>query len=133
MKYPRRDFIKFGGLALGILPVLTGRGFGQSDLTPDTLLLQNAESFQRLIGSQFTFYRKNSAVSVVLIEVGIYRPTQKKFGAESFSLVFEMPTDEFEQENYQMFHPSIGSFELLSVPGKSSNGTPLLIAVINRI
>lgn len=133
MKYTRRDFIKFGGLAIGFLPGLAGYGFGRTALTPDTLSLQDSDSFQKLIGSQFTFYRENSATAATLTEVKTDRPARKKDQGECFSLVFELSADDFRQATYQVFHLSLGEFELFSVPGTSGKGTPLLIAVINRI
>jgi hypothetical protein len=133
MKYTRRDFIKFGSLAAGILPTLASHGFARADSMSGALFLQNSDSFRGLIGSQFTFYRTDLASTAVLTEVQDYQAAGIKSGGNCFSLVFEMPSDDFVQETYDMFHPSIGKFELLSVPGKSEKGTSLLIAVINRL
>lgn len=141
MKYTRRELIKFGSYALfaaGTIPVLAKNTIGQELFSPtintfsDPLLFQNANSFQKLVGSEFIFYKNNSAVYAVLSEVKTSK-TVKNNSGECFSLVFEMPSDDFEQETYDLFQQSIGKFNLLSVPGKSENGKTLLIAVINRI
>ncbi len=141
MKYTRRDFIKYGKIAffaVGAMPFLAEKTIGQSLASlhtksgNDTLLIHNADSFQKLVGSEFTFYQDNSTVSAELTNVKISKPSLKNPG-ENFSLDFEMPSADFEQNTYKMFHPTIGYFELLSVPGKQTNGKSLLIAVINRL
>lgn len=141
MKYTRRDFIKFGsfaGLVAGTIPAFAKSALGQ-DLFSDSLktisdpfFFQNAATFQTLVGSEFIVYSDDSTVSAVLSKVEISDSVRKNSG-ECFSLSFEMPSDNFAQNTYRMFHPTIGYFELLSVPGLRDNGRSALTAIINRI
>ncbi len=142
MKYSRRDFIKIGslvGFGTGLFSALTTNTVGQNLVSPsskffnDALSLQNSDSFHKLVGTEFVIYTENSAITSVLTEVKTSKTAQRKSGGECFSLIFELPSDDFGQNTYEMFHSSIGTFDLLLVPGQSDTGTALFIAVINRI
>jgi hypothetical protein len=140
MKYTRRNFIKFGGLAglaVGTIPVLAKGAFGlnlstnRHNAISEAFIFQNA-TFQNLVGSDFIVYSDDSAATSVLREVEILDPVRKGSG-ECFSLSFEMPTNNFSQNTYRMFHPTIGYFELFAVPGLHDNGMTTLTAIVNRI
>jgi hypothetical protein len=131
MKYTRRNFIKLGGVALGALPVLSNFGFGR--VQTNAPAWHSAELFEKLIGSEFTIYSGNSAESAILTGVRSYKTPDEKPGGECFSLEFELTSDDYEQNTYEMFHPSPGGFELFLVPGKRIKNESSLIAVINRI
>jgi hypothetical protein len=143
MKYTRRDFIKIGSLVCfgsGIVSAFAKNTVGQKLFPPSSfsynnnaLSLQNADSFQKLVGTEFVIYTENSALTSVLSEIYISKSARRKSGGECFTLVFELPSDNFGQNTYKMFHPSIGVFDLLLVPEMSKKGTALFIAVINRI
>lgn len=142
MKYTRRDFIKIGGFAgfgVGLLSALSPNVHGQNLISPigqvfeDTLSFYNSATFENLVGSEFVIYTKNSAFSAVLNNVNADSSLKNKNGGECFTLIFELSAENFSQNTYEMFHPSVGTFELFLVPGKSPKGATLGIAVINRI
>lgn len=142
MNYSRRDFIKLGslvGFGTGLFSALTSNTAGQNLVSPSSkffnnaLSLQNSDSFQKLIGTEFAIYTETSAFTSILSEVKMSKTAKRKSGGECFSLIFELPSDDFGQNTYEMFHPSIGMFKLLLVPGQSDTGKALFIAVINRI
>jgi hypothetical protein len=129
MNYSRRDFIKFGGFALGMLPTLATTGFGSGN---SKFALYNIESVEKLLGSAFTIYTTEFAVESKLMEVKV-ADSKTSTSGNCFSMVFELQSNSLEQGTYQMYHPEIGMFNLFLVPGISKAGVPLMIAVVNRI
>lgn len=132
MKYSRRDFIKAGALATSFIPAFNIFGFGRANDVNETPSSQNYDSFGKLIGSQFTFFKADSSATGVLIEVKSFETPGKRMRGECFSMVFELDADNYPGDTYQIFHPSMGMFELLTVGGRSEK-TSLLIGVINRL
>ncbi len=131
MNYSRRDFMRVGGLALGLIPLFSIPAFGKQDVSDSSSLFQSIETFRDLLGSEFTFYRADSAAIGVLSEVIPFESAKKS--SASFSMVFELSREGFPQETYEVFNPAIGKFELFAVPGLSKKGVPLLIAVVNSV
>jgi hypothetical protein len=129
MNYSRRDFIKFGGFALGMLPTLATAGFGSGNSKFELYILESAE---KLLGSAFTIYTKEFAVESKLLEVKV-ADSKTSTSGKCFAMVFELQSNLLEQKTYQMYHPKIGIFNLFLVPGISKVGVPLMIAVVNRI
>lgn len=142
MKTNRRNFLKASGFSLiGVIGLSFSPnqvfGFSQG------LANLNAGSFSTLIGTNFTLYKNDSAIESVLSEVKTYAPNKstkskqsgfvKTTKTNSFRLIFRVPDNNLEQDFYQIFHPSIGLFNLLLVPGNTENGAPTLSAVINRL
>ena len=147
MKFTRRNFIKTGSLsAIGLVGLASSPNqiFGAKNsgaYQTDALYLQSCESFQQLIGTQFTIYGKDFAISSELQSVRKFSTKGRKtavrrgnFGrTECFSLVFLISSTDLQQDVYSMFHPSIGQFDLLLVPSKNEQNEPTSTAVINRI
>ncbi len=149
MKFTRRNFIKTGSLsAIGLVGLASSPSqiFGAKSsgaFQTDALYLQSSESFQKLIGTKFTIYCKDFAISSELQDVRKFSSKDVKtagrrrgFGktnAECFSLIFLLPTEDLTQDVYSMFHPTIGQFDLLLVPSKNEQNEPTFTAVINRI
>lgn len=149
MPYTRRNFLAIGGLtalaALTASPV-----FGQKsidfnshlpqDIFGDPLYHLTAEDFKNLVGSDFWMVKGETTAETVLIEVKSPQSSGKALKAvgtstDCFSLVFA-PKESgvvVEQSIYKVMHRTLGSFEMFFVPGKTPDGSPLLIAVINRI
>jgi hypothetical protein len=151
MKVSRREFIKNGsfsvigaGLLLSGSQQLLGQSsFDNSALKTDLLYSLDADGFNKFIGKEFTFYTEETAISGVLYEV-VAEPvkqikTKSRFSnlksrsSDCFYLKFETPNFEFPQATYKVYQESLGQFDLLLVPGETLQGTPNLIATINRI
>lgn len=141
MKTNRRNFLKTSGFsALGLIASinLPKQVFGASQ----EFALQTSDSFRNLIGTNFTLYQTDSAIESVLLDVKTFTPkksnqlkqtsTVRTVKTNSFRLVFAVSDNNLEQKFYQVFHPSIGLFNLLLVPGMTENNQPTLSAVINR-
>lgn len=152
MSISRRNFIKIGGVSAALLAG-TGLGieaavFGKtvdagslnlpSEVYGDTLY--RADTFKNLVGSEFNLQTENVAVTGVLTAIKensfVSRGNikgKKIEPAENFMLLFRVSSPELEQANYTMFHPELGTFDLLLVPSKNDKGENLLKAVINRL
>lgn len=141
MRTNRRNFLKTSGFSVIGLVAAAGlpkQIFGANQ----EFALQNSDSFRELIGTNFTLYKNDSAIEAVLSDVKIFTPkksvakqaaavrTQK---TASFRLVFRTAENNLEQNIYQVFHPSIGLFSLMLVPGVTENNQPTLSAVINKL
>ncbi len=129
MKFTRRNFVKFGGAA-----VFAALGFSDTIFAKtrnDSVLAnQTAESFRQLIGTEFYIWCDDFSTSAKLGRIQDF-PKQTK-GGESFSMFFETSLKRAEQATYNVFHPSLGNFELLLTEGRSENRC-LLVATVNRI
>lgn len=129
MDFTRRDFVRLGGFA-----AIAALGF--SDLAfaangGNTLVNQTSESFRQLIGTEFYVWNESlSKTSVRMTKVQDF-PNRTPDG-ECFSIVFETGLRKVTQATYNVFHPSIGNFELFLTEGKSGNCCAL-IATVNRI
>lgn len=129
MKLTRRDFVKVGGSAALAVFGLSTTSF--AFLKNTAIENHSSNSFRNLIGEKFSISGSEASAVAKLVKVQDF-PYKTK-GGECYSMMFEMPSDDFVQDTYEMFHPSIGKFELLSVPGKGENDSSLLISVINRL
>lgn len=154
MSISRRNFIKIGGVSAALIAG-TGLGieaavFGKTgdtdslNLPPevygDPLFSYHADTFRKLVGSEFNLQTKNFAATAVLTAIKensfVSRRTLKGKTiqpAENFMLLFRVSSPELEQATYTMFHPELGTFNLLLVPSKNDKGENLLKAVINRL
>jgi hypothetical protein len=154
MTISRRNFIKIGGVSaaliagtsLGIEAAVfekTGDA-GSLNLPPevygDALFSYHANTFRKLVGSEFSLQTKDFATTAVLTAIKensfVSRRTLKGKQiepAENFMLLFRVSSPELEQATYTMFHPELGIFSLLLVPAKNDKGENLLNAVINRL
>lgn len=133
MDQTRRKFIKIAGMGLGMFPVFVKSSFGGSFFRSEGLTSFSTEGFQGLVGTEFVFYGKDRAMSSTLIDVSVQTSRQKRSSTECFSLAFEMPEDGFAQGTFEVFHATLGSFDVFAVPGTSDKGKPLMIAVFNKI
>lgn len=133
MKYSRRDVIKLGSMAavssLGLSStIMGGVQRGRSDL----LSSLGAQSFQPLVGTNFHVSAGESYETVTLVNVKELSSITKK--GECFLLDFELDSAEAKQAVYQIFHPQLGNFEMLLVPGKAfGSNINIITATINRI
>lgn len=129
MDFTRRDFVKFGGFAAIAVLGFSDSAFAAND--GNTLANQTSESFRQLIGTEFYVWNESlSKTSVRMSQVQDF-PNRTPDG-ECFSIVFETHLREIKQATYNVFHPSIGEFELFMTEGKIGNQCAL-IATINRI
>lgn len=150
MKINRRKFLKTSGFTLiGMIGLVNAPNqiFGADQIAGsrqfDSLLSQNADSFRRLLGTSFTIYTDDSAFTSELLEVKDYIPSKtaksgqsrfaKKPETKSFRLIFSLPEMDPQQAYYQIYHPSIGIFNLMLVPGISATDQNTFTAVINRM
>ncbi|HQU84921.1 MAG TPA: hypothetical protein PKY59_17410 [Pyrinomonadaceae bacterium] len=139
MKLNRRNFLisssttLFGAVTLANLPKQV---FGANS----EFVLQNANAFRNLTGTIFTIYKNDSAIESVLTEVKKYAPKNKKALADSnseskmnrYTLIFNVPQDNLQQDYYQIFHQSLGLFNLMLVPGFNQENQPVLVAAISQ-
>jgi hypothetical protein len=131
MKYSRRDMIKFGGLTVISSLGLSGAAIGQRRLfESDLLLTLGARSFRPLVGTYFYLSAGEFSETAILDSITELSPKTKR--GECFILDFEINTDEAQQAVYQMFHPELGNFEMLLVPGRRT-GKSIITATVNRI
>ena len=154
MTISRRKFIKIGSVSAALLAGtslgINAAGFGQSagsggfNLPPevygDPLFSYRAETFKKLIGSEFNLQTEDFAETVVLTEMAENSSISRKGlrggqieSKENFMLSFRVSSAETGQANYTMFHPELGNFDLLLVPANNDKGEILLNAVINRL
>ena len=154
MTISRRKFIKIGSVS-AVLIAGTNFGinadvFGQtaysdgfnlpSEVYGDPLFSYRAETFRKLIGSEFNLKAENFAETVVLTALAEESLADRKISKgkyveskEDFMLSFRISSAEAQQANYTIFHPELGKFDLLLVPAKNNKGENLLNAVINRL
>lgn len=154
MSISRRKFIKIGSVSAALLAGtslgINAAGFGQAvgsggfNLPPevygDPMFSYRAETFKKLIGSEFNLQTEDFAETVVLTELTENPPVSQKIlpgkyiePKENFMLSFRVSSAEAKQATYAMFHPELGKFDLLLVPAQNNQGEILLNAVINRL
>ncbi|MCD9187394.1 MAG: hypothetical protein LUM44_13245 [Pyrinomonadaceae bacterium] len=137
MRTNRRIFLKTTGFS--VIGLVAATGLPKQIFGADQeFVLQNPVSFRNLIGTNFTLYKNDSAIEAVLSDVKVFTPKKSAAVARtpktaSFRLIFRVPEAESEQNIYQVFHPSIGLFNLMLVPGSTENNQPTLSAVINKL
>lgn len=155
MTISRRNFIKIGGistalLTTGSLGAVTnifgqpGNIYGKSfppEVYTDALFSYRAETFRKLIGSEFSLFADDFAAAAVLTEVRDSPFTDGKklrgrtttVSSEDFTLSFKIPYANAKQAIYTVIHRRLGQFDLLLVPAQNAGGEFLLDAVINRL
>ena len=152
MNISRRNFIKLGSAAVFVgtnflMPVLaTGQKTdGSLEALPaealaDPFFRLTAADFRKYEGTEFLLFTETGATAAVLSEVTQIKAAKSgsragkksnQFAAETFSLSFNLPTEDFTQATYRLQHPNLGEFDLFLVP--EANSKFLLHAVINRI
>lgn len=139
MKLNRRSFLISSSSTL--IGTIALANYPKEIFGADTeFAFQNASSFRNLIGTSFTFYKNDSAFEAVLTEVKKYAPKSSKFldiagsnsKTNSFSLTFDIKEENLQQDYYRIFHPSLGFFGLMLVPGINPKNQAVLTASINR-
>jgi hypothetical protein len=154
MTISRRKFIKIGsvsaaliaGTSLGIEAAVFGQTVdsGGVNLPPevygDPLFSYQAETFRKLVGTEFSLQTEDFAETVVLTEMMESPAVSRKVlrgkqieSKEDFMLSFRVSSAEAKQSTYTMVHPELGKFDLLLVPANNNKGENLLNAVINRL
>ncbi len=155
MTISRRNFIKIGSVSAALIAGgcvgLENSVFGQvkniygrvlpAEVYDDALLSYHADTFRRLVGSEFSLFTEDFAATAVLSEVrdSVFaarrkiRSLRKTVSSKDFTLLFEIQDDTAKQATYTIIHPNLGQFELLLVPGQSQTGGFMMSAVINRL
>lgn len=157
MNQSRRRFLHVGsmmGLAAVVRGGLAPMAFGQSkqqlgsgignvipkQVYADPAFYLNSKIFTQNLNTKFAFSLGEVELGyLVLIEVNSLNPPyitgEVTNGKECFSLVFRGPRSlPLRQETYSITHPTMGSFQLLVVPGKQTDPFGRHYeAVINRI
>lgn len=158
MKISRRNFIKTGTLAVFVIganlfkptALPAQKRMSADDLNligplRDPILTKTADDFSGYIGAEFILLTADTTVSAILSEVTNEMPKRakeagflnkssrsRKSTAQNFVLSFKLPSDEFPQATYQLWHPDFGQFNLFLVPSNHDK-LFLLHAVINRL
>jgi len=128
MKFTRRDFVKLSGFAAVASIGFSGSAFGKT--TNDVLSIQTAENFRRLIGTEFYIWRDDFTASATLTKVEDFpKPVR---GGECFSMSFETRLKNAEQGTYNIFHPTLGNFELFLTEGRNGKRC-VFLATVNRL
>jgi len=143
MSTTRRTFVKAGliATAFAALPVksILGQSWKQNDGNPgNTPEVQTnplgdytKATFQSYLNSIFQLHTINGIVAVTLISVDDLEAPK---GGESFALIFRGGSRAEGQDTYTMVHPSLGTLQLLLVPGGADeNGAQSYVATINRL
>lgn len=131
MKYSRRDVIRLGGLAAISSLGLSNRIIARPQRNRSDLLSSlGAQAFQNLVGTGFYLSAEKFYETATLVSVKELGSITKN--GECFLLDFEIDSADAKQAVYQIFHPQLGNFEMLLVPGKAS-GRNIVTATINRI
>lgn len=148
MATSRRNFIKIGGISAALLTTGSlgiGRNvFGESlpaEAYSDALYSYRADTFRKLIGSEFSVFTDDFAATAVLTEVrdSPFTDAKKMSGksetvsTEDFTLSFKIPDGAAKQATYTVINSELGQFDLLLVPAQNAKGEFLLDAVINRL
>ena len=151
MNTTRRNFIKasafvavFAAADLFKSPVHAASSDLPSELLADPLFYLTANDFKKHIGAQFSLIQENGVMSAELSSVvQIVKPpkmaqnqrggARRKLTKETFTLSFRASDGNFSQTTYQVWHPSLGQFDLFLVPNVNDGNQTLLHAVINRI
>ena len=143
MSITRRRFVKAGVLAAAVaaFPVRTllAQSFKERDGNPteappqqsDILGNYSRETFKALLNSVFQLHTASGIVEVTL--VGIEDLPASK-GGECFALLFRGGSRPQPQETYTLVHGTLGTFQLLMVPGGADqNGAQSYLATLNRL
>ncbi|MGI9055036.1 MAG: DUF6916 family protein [Pyrinomonadaceae bacterium] len=155
MTVSRRNFIKIGSVSAALIAGnclgLENGVFGQArniygkrlpaEVYSDSLFSYRADTFRRLVGSEFSLFTEDFAATAVLSEVqdSVFTDRKKLRGkstivsSEDFTLLFDIPYGTAKQATYTVIHRDLGQFDLLLVPGQNQKGGFLLSAVINRL
>src|SRR5260370_25471834 len=149
MSITRRKFLKAGTLValtaaiplrvIGQQPrkVNDGNPIDQSkDVAADPLSTYTRSTFSSYLNSIFRLYTGYSTVDVALVEVMDLIPgtSNPQTGRECFSLLFRGGRVALPQHTYKLEHPSLGTFPLFLVPGRTDdNGAQNFVAIINRL
>jgi hypothetical protein len=127
MNFSRRDFIKLGGIAVITSSGLSSFAFGQTQ--NDVLSQQTSDSLRQLIGTEFYF--TNDSISTVAILTNIKDFKHKTTDGQSFSMEFQVPLKQINEDGYRVWHTDLGNFELYCTAGKNGKSRTLL-ATVNR-
>jgi hypothetical protein len=144
MSDSRRKFLKLGILAALFAAAPVKNALGQSwkdrDANPgtgpstdlqDPLANYTKATFKSYLHSIFQLHAVGGIVEVTLLQVDDL-PAAK--GGECFSLLFRGGSRALRQDNYPLYHPSLGTFRLFLVPvGTDRNGAQGYLATINRL
>jgi hypothetical protein len=120
--------MKLGGIA-----AITAIGLSKNTFSfpiDDLLLNLSRENFEQFVGDQFIIFNDSSSYYATLTNIKDF-PSADKQG-ECFSIEFSVNTKLLSQSTYDIFHPSIGNFQLFMTEGKN-NKVRTLMATINRI
>jgi uncharacterized protein DUF6916 len=143
MSISRRRFVKAGVFAAAVaaLPLrsILGQSFKERDGNPtdtqpvqaDVLGSYSKAAFKSYLGSIFELHTTAGIVEVTLTRVDDL-PAPK--GGECFSLLFRGGNRAQKQDTYTLVHASMGTFQLLLVPGGAdANGAQSYVATLNRL
>jgi hypothetical protein len=143
MSISRRRFVKAGVLAAAVaaLPLrsIIGQSFKERDGNPgetpqvqaDVLGNYSKATFKSYLGSIFQLHTSGGIVEVTLAGVDDL-PAPK--GGECFSLLFRGGSRAEKQDTYTLVHASMGTFQLLLVPGGADvHGAQSYVATLNRL
>lgn len=143
MSITRRGFVKAGLLAAVVaafpLRSIVGQSFKERDGDPietppvqdDVLGNYSRATFRSLLNSIFQLHTTTGIVEVALVSVEDL-PAPK--GGECFALLFRGGSRPQPQETYTLVHASLGTFQLLLVPGGTDqNGAQSYLATLNRL
>jgi len=143
MSISRRRFVKAGVLAAAVaafpLRSILGQSLKERDGNPteappvqaDTLGNYSKATFKSYLGSIFQLHTSAGIVEVTLTNVDDL-PAAK--GGECFSLLFRGGSLAQKQDTYTLVHASMGTFQLLLVPGGAdANGAQSYLATLNRL
>lgn len=153
MNTTRRNFIKasavaaiFAGTDLfaSLASAAEFSGGMPNGTSADRLLYLTSEDFKKHIGAQFSLIGEKEVIAARLLDVThTVKPikvaqyltgrSRQKLLKETFTLSFQVSTDDFSQETFQVWHPNLGQFDLFLVPGAKEREQVLIHAVINRI
>lgn len=128
MNFSRRNFVKLGGIAALASLGFSGLAFGKEQ--NDILFQQTSESLRQWIGTEFYFTSDNTSTAATLTNIKDF--PKKTPGGESFSMEFQVPLKQINEDNYRIWHTELGNFELYCTNGKNGRNRTLL-ATINRI
>jgi hypothetical protein len=138
MTRSRRTFLKAGLVAatvFAVTPVKNAFTRAMFDDGPpvldDPLAGFSKSAFASYVNSIFQIQATEGSVDVSLVRVDdLPAPT----GGECFSLVFRGGSEPLKQDTYAIEHSALGNFQLLLVPGGTSeNGACEYTATINRL
>lgn len=153
MNISRRNFIGLGSAAVFsgtnfLTPVSAAEqkmhsGFGalSAEVIDDPLFYLTGADFKKHVGKEFLLTCEAGGIAGVLSNVTQIKAIKSDNSAketspqqpvaETFTLSFRLPINDFRQATYRLWHPKLGEFDLFLVPEARSKF--LLYAVVNRI